>query len=415
MKCKLNILITTLTLTLSACGSVTEDNRILIENDSQALASRVTDSSTTINITAPSSKPAFAPNTSQPALTLVARVSSPKYKSQSLQATETRILGNKAYVAYNTQGEQFLGGLDIFDISDPQSPKLVSNLIMTDTDINGVSVHGTTLYAAAATSRSAFSTPAVLMKINLSGGLLTDEITEIDIKSFAATDVDVSDSHIYVTSGAEGGYITVLNRSTLAIEQENNLFDARGVDTGSNKIAVVSGANTTASTNAQLHIYDRTLGSIQNMYNVNGANIEFSKSTVELKGAVAVMGMGDGGVQLVCTTDGSVIDSISQPVLNGVDTGLTVSNAVTAFKRNLFISNGEAGVYLSRSTNVIHNNDCNIGVLNHLGTLSFGDSESVNHVVYRANTLLVAAGSGGLKILHVDDIDTDVTDPDDSI
>ena len=69
----------------------------------------------------------------------------------------------------------------------------------------------------------------------------------------------------------------------------------------------------------------------------------------------------------------------------------------------LFISNGEAGVYLSeavdefKATASEEPQDITL-----LGKLRFDDLQSVNHVAYEGDTLFVAAGLGGLKIVKVD-------------
>jgi len=74
----------------------------------------------------------------------------------------------------------------------------------------------------------------------------------------------------------------------------------------------------------------------------------------------------------------------------------------------VFISNGEAGVYLAEAAKDIDKTATDTPqeiVL--LGKLRFGDLQSANHVEHRGKMLFVAAGSGGLKIVKVERPKTD--------
>jgi hypothetical protein len=68
----------------------------------------------------------------------------------------------------------------------------------------------------------------------------------------------------------------------------------------------------------------------------------------------------------------------------------------------LFISNGEAGVYVAQATQPFSATGSEASQqLTMLGRLRFGNLQSVNHVAYRSGHLFIAAGLGGLKIVKV--------------
>ena len=69
----------------------------------------------------------------------------------------------------------------------------------------------------------------------------------------------------------------------------------------------------------------------------------------------------------------------------------------------MFISNGEAGVYVATSEDDLKDYDCDERPeITMLGQLPFGDLASVNHVEYENDYLFVAAGLGGVKVVEVD-------------
>ncbi|MDH5731870.1 MAG: hypothetical protein OEZ58_23040, partial [Gammaproteobacteria bacterium] len=241
---------------LSGCGTaITSEPTIVINNDESLLAQRMQRLSLPITVEATNSKARLlASNTTQ--LTLIAESDPPKYADTTLQATEVRVRGNKAYVSFNIQGEQFLGAVDVYDISDNSSPQLISNAIFPGVDINGLSIDpgGNEIYLAAASDAQELKTPALLRRITLLGGKLTNDYVDVDIDSYAATDVDVAGNHIYITSGADYGKITVLNKNDLSLHYQFDANDARSVDVDAQDVTVFAG------TPATLYTFDRNSG-----------------------------------------------------------------------------------------------------------------------------------------------------------
>ncbi len=398
--------------TLGGCGLLTNpqpDDRVLFENDETVLEERVTYTSQVIPIDPVEAlgKGLGAAVADTVLLTLVAEVAPPSHDGITLQAADIVVKGTRAYVAYNVAGETFLGAVDVYNIARPDRPRLLSSALFTDTDINGIAVEDNSLYLAAATERADFDSPAILERITLQAGRLTDEIAAIDLPSFAATDVDVAGSWIYVTSGALGGQVSILDKSTFTSRDAVAVEDARGVDTDAGDVAVVAG------TPARLLTFDRTLGTLVHDYSLDGATIAFSKSTVEVKQGKAVAALGDGGTQIICLETGAVLETVAQPQVSDLDPAVTVTNAATAYKRTLFMANGEGGVYVAVAASNFNGSDCAVDGLRVLGRLRFDDLQSVNHVAYRQDMLFIASGLGGLKIVTVE-VNNDTPDDDDA-
>ncbi|MFC1551598.1 hypothetical protein ACFL6P_03425 [Candidatus Latescibacterota bacterium] len=387
-----------------------DNGRIIVNNDSGDLDFRVSyksedidvDTLTVANKVAAREKK--TPNVVVPVtqdtlqITLVSEVSPPVHNGITLQATDIYIKGSKAYVSYNVAGPTFLGGVDIFDITDEYHPKLISSAVFTDTDVNGISVDGNDLFLASANESYGSGNYALLERIDLDSGLLSSVSTIVDIPSWSATDVDITSQHVYVTSGADDGYISILDKNTLAKVDSISVDDARGVDVDKN----LNNAVVVAGTPARLLSFQDSV--FPTVYNLEGATIQFSKSTAELHGDNALLALGDGGAQIVNVTNGTVIKTIPQPEVEGLSMDVTVTNAATVSDNIIFMANGQAGVYVAsissktktKLEDVTDGNDIVI-----LGKFQFGNNQSANHVTFDKQSLFVASGLGGLKILKI--------------
>ena len=141
-----------------------------------------------------------------------------------------------------------------------------------------------------------------------------------------------------------------------------------------------------------------------NTFPFPGADVPESKSSVEIVGGKAFIAAGPEGVQVMCLDNGQIVGSVPRPdpAALGLDPSVVVTNAVTVDEDLMFISNGEAGVYIAAGAADFASTPCaapqNITMLGHL---RFDDLQSVNHVDYENKRLLIAAGLGGLKIVQV--------------
>ncbi len=385
---------------LNNCTEPPKDGRIILENNVSTLSSRVTYVHENIEIDTSLQTGSLAKAAVDPvSLVLIAEVDPPSIDGQVLQATDIFIKSNKAYVSYNMIGEPYLGAVDIFDIKDEEDPELESSMLFTDSDINGLTYKSNYLYLAMATSRDEFESPAVVEKVRIRRDQLTDDTETFDVPSWAATDVEVTGNHLFVTSGADSGHVTVIRLNNDEVVFSYPVEDARGVATDGDDVAVVAG------TPARMVTFDYDSGEMLNDYDLEGASIDFSKSTIEIHRKKAVLALGDGGTQIICLQDGSVVEQIAPPVVDGLDPSVTVTNAATTDSKTLYMSNGEAGVYVAYTRDKFDSRDCDVDDLELIGQFRLDDLESVNAVKVDKKYLFIAGGLGGLKILEVTEDD----------
>jgi len=392
------------------------NGRISITNDAGVLASRVTYFNDSIPIDSvgvgyPSAPTPFGSagvsrsstaSQGSPSLSLKAEVAPPSIAGQMLQATSVTIVGNLAVVSYNMVGNPYLGGVDVIDFTNRNQPVLRSEALFQNTDVSAVTISGTNVYLAEATGDTGFVSPAVFEVLHLSGNqLVLSGNTRTGLSSFAATSV-ASGTRVYATSG-DSGALFMLNPATFAVTSSIPLHDARWVAVGGGIVAVVQG------TPGKLAVYTESSMAPVGSWTFKGADIAQSKSQAELVGGKAFIAAGDSGVQVLNPLTGASIGQMPRPNPDslGLSSSVVVTNAVAIDQDLMFISNGEAGVYLAQGSQVFSTSGTGAQTITMRGKLRFGSLQSVNHVAYSAGgpgnpgVLIVAAGLGGLKIVQV--------------
>lgn len=109
---------------------------------------------------------------------------------------------------------------------------------------------------------------------------------------------------------------------------------------------------------------------------------------------------------------GNLLKTIPIPTLS--DPTVQVStNALSVYKDLMFIAHGEAGVYVAQNNAPLTNNISDFSNLTVVGKLRLGDGISANHIQYRKDHLMVASGTGGVKILKVENTSDEGSDDDD--
>ena len=390
------------------------NDRVSITNNLDALNARMSYTSQNITVDNPTPATLKLPSTARlPSAArkapiyfkLVAQVQPPTVDGQLVQATSVSLTkGGSAVISYNMRGAPRLGAVDWVNRFTINHPKLTSSITFADSDINAVNSDGDYVYTAVATNSADYPFPAVIerTKIKYRSTTLTDN-ARAPLTSFAATSVLPVRNVVYATSGNEGG-IYAFDANDMSPLGEYPLHDARWVDVDkrNGRLVVVQG------TPGVLSVFEEGVfpGGSMNLLNTfpfPGANIAESKSTIEVTGGKAFIAAGSDGVQIMCINDGSIIGSIARPdpASLGLDPSVVVTNAVSVYGDLMFISNGEAGVYVARSSGNFSQNNCNTQNITMLGKLRFGNLQSANHVAYRSGYLYVAAGLGGVKVVRV--------------
>ena len=387
------------------------NGRISITNNTGVLASRVTYVNDSIPIDSvgvgyPSAPAPFASASisrssaaSQAAfnLHLKAEVAPPSLGGQMLQATSVSIVGNLAVVSYNMAGNPYLGGVDVIDISNKNHPVLTSEALFQNTDVSAVTTSGINVYLAEATGDTGFASPAVFEVVTLVGNqLVLTGNKRTGLSSFAATSV-ASGTRVYATSG-DAGSLFMLDPTLFTVTSSIPLHDARWVAVGGGKVAVVQG------TPGTLAVFNESNMSSVGNFPFAGADIAQSKSQAELVGGKAFIAAGDSGVQVVSASTGLKVGAVPRPNPDslGLSPSVVVTNAVAIDQDLMFISNGEAGVYLAQGSQVFSSTGSETQqIITMQGKLRFGNLQSVNHVALQSGILIIAAGLGGLKIVQV--------------
>lgn len=401
-------------LVVAACGddsigaptfNVAEDQpseRIAIVNDASALEARVTyaaDSELSILHDGPDEGALRAPKKRDFTLSLLAEVLPPIVGGRTLQATSVMIRGNRAIVGYGMAGPDYLGGVDVFNLTNGTRPRLESQATFNDSDVFDVSFFDGKVFLAGSTSEPTFEFPSTCEVLSLEGNKLGLALSNrLDIRSFVATSTAGSVSRVFSTSGNTGG-LTAVDPVTWTETDYVELDDARWVDVAGGRVVVAQG------TPGRLAVFDELTLALLGTYPFEGADVPESKTTVEVVGGKAFIGAGPGGVQILSVETGALLGSvpIPDPQSLGLDPAVVVTNSVAVDGDLLFISNGEAGVYVAQGEQDFASTGSeapqNIELL---GRLEVGLLQSVNHIAFKNDHLIVAAGLGGLKIIRVE-------------
>ncbi len=393
------------------------NGRISITNDAGVLASRVTYMNDSIPIdtvgvgypSGPAPLASASIGRSSAAsqatfnLSLKAEVAPPSIAGQMLQATSVSIVGNLAVVSYNMVGNPYLGAVDVIDITNKNQPILRSEALFQNTDVSAVTTSGTNVYLAEATGDTGFTAPAVFEVVHLVGNqLVLTGNKRVGLTSFASTSV-ATGIRVYATSG-DGGSLFMIDPASFAVTSSIPLHDARWVAVGGGKVAVVQG------TPGTLSVYNESNMGVVGSWAFAGASVAEAKSQAQLVGGKAFIAAGDSGVQVLSASTGTKVGALPRPNPDslGLSPSVVVTNSVTIDQDLIFISNGEAGVYLAQGSQVFSATGSETQqTITMRGRLRFGNLQSVNHVAYSAGgpgnpgLLIIAAGLGGLKIVQV--------------
>jgi outer membrane protein assembly factor BamB len=329
-------------------------------------------------------------------LRLVYQVAPPSIGGQALQATSIVISGNHAVASYNMAGSQVLGGVDLFDWST--GPVLRSEALFQKTKINAVTLSGQNVFVAEATSDTGFLNPAVFEIMQIQGSnLVLNGNRRMDLTSYAGTSTTSSGTRVYVTSGNTGSLFAI-DPVLFTVIDSIRLHDARWVDVAGGKVVVAEG------TPGQIAVFNEATLVPLGTFPFTGADIPESKSTVQVVGGKAFIAAGSAGVQILSVSTGKVVGSVPRPdpASLGLSPSVVVTNAVSVSGDLMFISNGEAGVYVAQGSQDFSTSGSETPQqITMLGRLRFDNLQSVNHVTYLPPYLVIAAGLGGIKVVQV--------------
>jgi hypothetical protein len=222
-------------------------------------------------------------------MSLLAEVNPPVYEGKTLMATHVDVNGKYVYVSYNTQGEAYLGGIDVIDISSPNNPKLVVQAILPNVDVSTVLYDNGKLYIAGALDAdlNKVDTPAFVAQMPLQSGLLTNDYVLNSLAGYVGTGLAVADSKYYAVSG-NAGVIAKLDKTTNLLETTIAVDDLRAMGRIDNKIVVLSGTE-------GVKVYNAGTLSLESSF-VTSTDVAEAKRTIDFQGNNILVSQGYAGL-----------------------------------------------------------------------------------------------------------------------
>ena len=322
------------------------------------------------------------------AIEQIAVLAPPTINGKAMRASHIDIAGNYAYISYTKEGDEYLGGIDIIDISNQAAPILVSRLTTSTADINALFYLNNKIFFAAAVDvdlDSSFPLPARIGSISVDNGYFDSKVKLVPITGQVATDVVGYNNSIVGLGGGSEGSVALFNSADLTKKAERMLQDLRSAAYLNGKLAVLTGSN-------GVYLLDPNNLEIQKNIVTKKLTPE-SKRTIALYNNVVIVSEGASGAGIYDLNSGNLVNripvnSISQNNSQDED---RVTNAVSVENGIVFMANGSAGFGLAKlnSDNTISQE----GIVEIDG--------STNHVKAIGNLVLVASGSSGLRILRV--------------
>jgi len=228
------------------------------------------------------------------AFKLKAEVDPPVYEGHTLQASHVTIKDDYAFVTYNTRGPKWLGGIEIFDVSDLKNPVIISSAILVNADVSAIDYADGKIYVVGATGdfeERGFVSPAFMEVISLDATMAFEKVeTIIDISSYAGTDIKVAAGHIFATSGSTGD-LTIFD-ATYAKTATIEISDARSVDANSDYLYVLQGQE------GRVNVFDLSDVTYTKTYPVGGATIPESKSEIAVSDKYIFAALNEGGLSI---------------------------------------------------------------------------------------------------------------------
>ena len=349
---------------------------------------------------------------------LRAEVDPPSHEGKVLQASHIKIVGNNAFVTYNRQGEEYLGGVDVYDVSDIRNPRLIQNVIFPEKDISSIDIdpagqgNNHFIYLTGAYNLEYHDldlvSPAVVEKFIANQANQFVHLAEPrqyhDLPSYMGNDVRYyheGNEAVYATSGSGGG-LTILNNG-LRDPRYIPVEYARSIDLEGDRLVVFSAERN----NSRLVVMDtdgeiiREIPTGGDHFDDDGKYLE-AKSIVRLQDGLAFVAVGTGGMEVYDINSGDMVGSLPRPdILNEENPLNYVSNGVSVHGDLVLVANGGSGVHIAWNDGT--------GEMASLGRFTFEYGSSANFIEARDNKIFVATGKGGLKILEL--VELEPTEP----
>lgn len=393
MKSRLSILTILAALFFVSCSSNDDENPngssnsiIDVNNSTSELSKRISlENSGVVSINKVTPVGRSASDSNDFPLVQIAEVNAPKDESgRQLQANHVAVHDKYAYVAYTSQGEIYSGAVDVIDITDPYKPKIVTSALIKNTDITSLTYASGKLYLAGATDVDkdpTLTSPAIVIVMQLSNGLLTENYTIVPLEGQVTTDVVANDNAFFSVTGENGKVFKHSIGSNLlanSVAQQ----DLRSALLDQNELFVLSGTK-------GINVYKESDGSFLRSFTTT-VDVPEAKRTMDVFGQKIVVAEGFSGVGVYNKSTGQKLQTLPIVAAGGFDPNDVVTNAVSINDDKTFVANGAAGISVYENDNQ----------LDWLGKMDIVGSS--NYVKTKGDYIYVASGKGGLKIIKME-------------
>lgn len=326
-------------------------------------------------------------------LALVKEILPPTIHGTLVRVTHVAIAGNYAYVGYNREGDQFLGAIDVIDISDINNPRLVSSAGIPHMDISTVFVEGNNLHFTGSADPAVvknIATPAVGGIIPLSAGYPTASYFLESFLGTTATDLVLTNDFKYIVTGSFGEIVKI-NKSTNQVLKKVSAPGLLSVRTNDSHVIALSAEK-------GLLIFDKDLNQLNTIQTIQ--NNVVHRRMIEVDNNYAFVSEGVSGLGVYDLQSGALVNRIPVPAANSdfpfVDADELTTIALSFNNNRAFIANGAAGIS-------VYKHGSNPSELSYIGSADLnvlGESSS-NYILVKDEYVFVAGGKGGLKILKL--------------
>ncbi len=329
--------------------------------------------------------------------TWVANVSSPVVDGYTLSATHCNIVGSRAYISYNKQGDIHRGSLEIIDINDPANPFIDMQVDFLLADINAITVENSSIVWLAASHKNHGAT---VYKINVD----TQQVDRINLSnslaggiSASANGIAITNDFLIVSAGKTFGGTFFLDKNSLevvSVDPYSNCkyVDVIGPENNTTYISLVTGASAQIKTgivNEQSLENEWPLGNITHT-NVNEANR--GKNTLHLDP------FNDDRVYVAMAREGLKAFDIATGMQTNISSGTMLlegnTNGVTLDEDYMYIANGADGIAIGD----------HVSSGEEINPMFVWDKAeqpaSVNYVTAQNDWIFVCKGLGGFDILY---------------
>lgn len=331
-------------------------------------------------------------------ITYVARVPAVSVGTGLVMASDIKVDGDTAYIAYNTQGEHFAGAVQILDVSNRAQPRITREIQFADLKVNKLFVDGKTLLFAGGANPDRYAFRSYIGKIALddvNAGSIRGSLQ--GLRSYAATGIAKHGNRFYVGVGARDGGVEILDA-----DLKKTAFvacpDVRDVNRHESGVVAVAGTTDSTSTAGSLLFLGQN--GKEGATPIADFKSDYAKATVQTTSQLAFLGLSRLGFQVVDLASKATVFSLPNP-----DADLNhVTNSVSCEGDLVFAANGEYGF---RVLSIADKKATGAGFASVVGYHAMtgatydGQQYSANDLRYANGYLFVACGAGGMNVYRV--------------